>query len=70
MLHLVFYLLVLWALAVPLSATDWLEPASDPEVVVVRDTEDTQFSFWSGPAGQEEWELNYGRATSTRVKGM
>jgi len=49
-------------------SAQWLDP-NDPTVRVVLDSEDTQFSFWSGPGGQEEWELSYGAAARTRVKG-
>jgi len=58
-----------FALLVPVSAfAGWLDP-SDPDVVVVYDTEDTQFAFYNGPTGQAEWLLNYGRASQTRMKG-
>ncbi len=52
----------------PATALGWLDPAQ-PDVEVFPDTEDTQFSFYYDINNQNEWLLNWGRATSTRLKG-
>lgn len=67
--HLVLSWFLLFVLTGPLAAAGWLERDNDPDVVEVLNIEDTQFSFWSGPDGQEEWGLNNGALTRTRVKG-
>ena len=69
MRHLASWLLLFWVLTVPIRAAGWLDTGNDPAVVEVLNTEDNQFSFWSGPDGQEEWELNNGSISRSRVKG-
>jgi len=49
-------------------ALAWLDPA-DPDVVVVLDTDDNQFSWYNGPGGQAEWLNNKGAASRIRLKG-
>jgi len=49
-------------------ADDWLDGA-DPDVETVLSSEDSQFAWYNGPGEQEEWLLNFGAATRTRLKG-
>ncbi len=50
------------------SQAAWMEPESrDVETVIC--SEDNQFSWYNGPGKQEEWLLNFGAATRTRLKG-
>lgn len=52
----------------PCFSADWLD-ASAQDVKTVLCVEDNQFSWYSGPGGQEEWLLNFGAADRTRLKG-
>lgn len=55
-------------LSFPLAAFGWLDK-TDPTVVEVLNSEDTQFYYYAGPGQQSEWELNGGARSQTRVKG-
>lgn len=58
-----------WAIASLAHGQDWMNPAA-ADVVVVPAVQDNQFSSYSGPQGQEEWELNFGAATAIRTKSF
>ena len=68
MRHISLFSFLLSSLILPVSGAGWLNPA-DGGVVILLNSEDNQFSFWSGPDGQEEWELNHGSLPRSRVKG-
>ncbi|MCF7975912.1 MAG: hypothetical protein K9N55_19000, partial [Phycisphaerae bacterium] len=64
-------IITLWltsALGPVLAASAWLDPQQTSVTTSVC-TEDNQFSWYSGPGNPQEWGLNFGAATRTRLKG-
>ncbi len=63
------WILCLFIFATPWShAAEWLDADAD-DVETVLCVGDNQFSWYSGPGGQEEWLLNFGASQRTRLKG-
>lgn len=47
----------------------WLDPATDPSVVISVTTADSQLSFYQGPSAQTEWLKKNGSLAAVRLKG-
>lgn len=56
-------------LALAPAGYGWFAIPPGPGVTTVLDRQDTQFSWYAGPADQSEWLLNKGGSTAIRLKG-